>query len=63
MSDQSPRKAGGRKDSAQKYDEELAQPPSAAAAPAIDQKELKNGAQERSKQLPMLEKVLAVFQK
>lgn len=63
MSDQSPRKAGGRKDSAQKYDEELAQPPSAAAAPAIDQKELKNGAQERSKQRPMLEKVLAVFQK
>ena len=63
MSDQSPRKAGGCKDSAQKYDEELAQPPSAAAAPAIDQKELKNGAQERSKQRPMLEKVLAVFQK
>ena len=63
MSDQSPRKAGGCKDSAQKYDEELAQPPSAAAAPAIDQKILKNGAQERSKQRPMLEKVLAVFQK
>jgi len=63
MSDQSPRNAGGRKDSAQKYDEELAQPPSAAAAPAIDQKDLKDGAQERSKKRPILEKVLAVFQK
>jgi len=63
MSDQSPRKPGDRKDSAQKYDEELAQPPSAVNAPEIDQKELKNGAQERSKKRPMLEKVLSVFQK
>ncbi len=63
MSDQSSRKSGGRKDSAQKYDEELSKPPSAAATPAINQKELKNGAKERSKKRPMLEKVLSVFQK
>lgn len=63
MSENSPRKPGTRQDSAQKYDEELANPPEVGAAAPIDTKELKNGATERSKKRPLLEKVLSVFKK
>lgn len=63
MSDHSQRKPGVRQDPAQKYDEELSKPPSAKASAAINTKELKAGATERSKKRPLLEKVLSVFQK
>src|SRR5690606_21358483 len=68
MSDQSPPpKAGasssGTADPAQRYDEELANPPAQGSAEHVDRASLNNGAKERSKQRPLLQKLLSVFQK
>lgn len=64
MSDQSPSTPGGiPPDIAKKYDEELINPPVAADGESVDPGELKAGAQERAKQRPLLQKILAVFQK
>jgi ribonuclease G len=45
------------------YDEELAHPPKENKAEALDRTELKNGAQDRAKQRPLLQKIVAAFQK
>ncbi|HRE07114.1 MAG TPA: Rne/Rng family ribonuclease [Opitutaceae bacterium] len=45
------------------YDAELTNPPPTTDAPEVDTAQLKNGAQERSKQRPLLQKILSVFQK
>ncbi len=50
-------------DVAQKYDEELVNPPPQSEAVQISSAELKAGADERSKNRPFLQKILAVFQK
>jgi ribonuclease G len=47
----------------QSLDEELAQPPDEVEAEPVDRAELKAGAQERSKQRPLLQKILSVFKK
>lgn len=60
MSDQShPASA----DESARYDEELSHPPAEGEAVTIDRKELKNGAKDRSKQRPLLQKIVAAFQK
>ena len=62
MSDQnSPQ--GGTADPSSKYDEELAKPPAQRKAAATDRKGLKKGAEERSKKRPLLQKIVAAFQK
>ena len=63
MSDQSQPNNGVPPDVAAKYDEELVNPPQQSDAAPVDTAELKAGAQERSKQRPLLQKILAVFQK
>ena len=63
MSDQSQPHNGVPPDVAAKYDEELVHPPQPSDAGPVDTAELKAGAQERSKQRPLLQKILAVFQK
>jgi ribonuclease G len=64
MSDQnSSRKRGKAADSDSRYDEELAKPPQQHKAPATDRKGLKKGAEERSKKRPLLQKIVAAFQK
>ncbi|MFZ9682475.1 MAG: Rne/Rng family ribonuclease, partial [Cephaloticoccus sp.] len=63
MSDSSPSNPGAQQDPAHKYDEELANPPPVTEAPAISSAELKAGATERSKQRPLLQKIISVFQK
>ncbi|MBE7538108.1 MAG: Rne/Rng family ribonuclease [Opitutaceae bacterium] len=45
------------------YDSELANPPPITDAPEVDSKALRANAQERSKQRPLLQKILGVFQK
>ena len=45
------------------HDEELTQPPPLTQPEPIDRAELKAGAQERAKDRPFLQKILAVFQK
>src|SRR5881227_2089110 len=50
-------------DLAYKYDEELAHPPAASETGPVTVSELKAGADERAKQRPLLQKILAVFQK
>jgi ribonuclease G len=45
------------------HDEELALPPPLSEAEPLDRAELKAGAEERAKQRPLLQKILAVFQK
>ncbi len=50
-------------DPSSRYDEELAQPPPNQAPETIDRAELKAGALQRSQQRPLLQKILAVFQK
>ncbi len=65
MSDQSqpaPRESTSP-DAPNHHDEELSQPPPIQQAEKIDRAELKAGAQERSKQRPLLQKILAVFKK
>ena len=62
MSDQnSPQ--GGTADPSSKYDEELAKPPPQRKAAATDRKGLKKGAEDRSKKRPLLQKIVAAFQK
>jgi len=45
------------------FDEELTNPPPVTDAPDVDSRELRDGAQERSKNRPFLQKILSVFQK
>ena len=63
MSDQSTPAPGSSPRADQQYDEEMANPPSATESVAVDASELREGAQERSRQRPLLQKVLAVFRK
>lgn len=53
----------GSSDPATHYDEELAHPPTQKKGEALDRKGLKKGAQDRSKQRPLLQKIVAAFQK
>ncbi len=62
MSDQS-QPSGVPQDVAAKYDEELVNPPVVPETTQIDAAALKAGADERAKQRPLLQKILAVFQK
>ncbi len=63
MSDQSQPNSGVPQDVAQKYDEELVNPPPASNSAPVSSSELKAGADERAKQRPLLQKILAVFKK
>jgi len=64
MSDQnSNRGNAASSDPATHYDEELAHPPTQKKGEALDRKVLKKGAQERSQQRPLLQKIVAAFQK
>ena len=50
-------------DVAQRYDEELVNPPAELEVKPVSNAELKAGAADRAKQRPLLQKILAVFQK
>ncbi len=50
-------------DAASKYDEELINPPPQTESAPVSAAELKAGASERAKNRPLLQKILAVFQK
>ncbi|MBL9200428.1 MAG: Rne/Rng family ribonuclease [Opitutaceae bacterium] len=50
-------------DAAQKYDEELVNPPAPTESAPVSAEELKAGADERAKNRPFLQKILAIFQK
>ena len=63
MSDQSQPNSGVPQDVAAKYDEELVNPPPVRDTVPVSTNELKAGAAERAKQRPLLQKILAVFQK
>ena len=63
MSDSSQPKPGIPQDVAQKYDEELVNPPPQTESAPVSTAELKAGAAERAKNRPLLQKILAVFQK
>ena len=63
MSDSSQPNPGIPPDVAQKHDEELVNPPPATAAQQVSAAELKAGAEERARQRPLLQKILAVFKK
>ena len=65
MSDQSQSPSRGQPapDDSQKYDEELANPPPSIEAEPVNRADLKAGAVERSKQRPLLQKILSVFKK
>ena len=63
MSDQSQSNPGIPQDLAQKYDEELVNPPPASDSAPVTATELKAGAVDRAKQRPLLQKILSVFQK
>jgi ribonuclease G len=63
MSDSSQPNPDAPTDVAQKYDAELVNPPPAANSAPVSPAELKAGADERAKQRPLLQKILAVFQK
>ncbi len=63
MSDQPTPMSGAKPDAARNYDAELANPPPAPEPVAVDPSELKAGADERAKQRPFLQKILAVFRK
>ncbi len=65
MSDQSQSPSRGQPapDDSHKYDEELANPPPSVDSEPVDRAELKAGAVERSKQRPLLQKILSVFKK
>jgi ribonuclease G len=45
------------------FDAELTNPPPVTEPPQVNSADLKNGAVERSKQRPLLQKILSVFQK
>lgn len=61
MSDQP--NSGIPQDVTRQYDEELVNPPASASAQPVSSSELKAGADERAKQRPLLQKILAVFKK
>jgi ribonuclease G len=64
MSDpQQSQPSGVPPDVAQKYDEELVNPPAQSQSAPVSSAELKAGAAERAKNRPLLQKILAVFQK
>jgi ribonuclease G len=63
MSEQPQSNPDAPQDVAQQYDAELANPPTARDVAAPSATELKSGAQERSQQRPLLQKILAVFRK
>ena len=64
MSDQSPApSSGAQPPDARNYDEELTNPPPVVESEPVDRNELKTGAQARSKDRPLLEKILQVFKK
>jgi ribonuclease G len=63
MSESSQPNPGIPQDVAQKYDEELVNPPPVPAAQSVSASELKAGAAERAQQRPLLQKILAVFKK
>jgi ribonuclease G len=63
MSDQSQSTPGIPQDLAQKYDEELVNPPPASESAPVTPAELKAGAADRAKNRPLLQKILSVFQK
>ena len=63
MSDQSQSSPGIPQDLAQKYDEELVNPPPASESAPVTASELKAGAADRAKNRPLLQKILSVFQK
>src|ERR1039457_827021 len=62
MSEQS-QPASSAEDAIRKYDEELVNPPPVRDTAPVSANELKAGAAERAKQRPLLQKILAVFQK
>ena len=62
MSDQ-PQSTPSPEDVLRKHDEELVNPPPASESEPISADELKAGAKERSKNRPLLQKILSVFQK
>jgi ribonuclease G len=63
MSDSSQSNPGFPKDLAQKYDDELVNPPPASESAPVSAADLKAGADDRAKNRPLLQKILAVFQK
>ncbi len=64
MSDQNSNSGNaGSSEPATHYDEELAHPPTQKKGEAIDRNGLKKGAQDRAKQRPLLQKIVAAFQK
>ncbi len=63
MSDQSQPQSAVPPDVAAKYDEELVNPPPQTESAPVSASELKAGAAERAKNRPLLQKILAVFQK
>ncbi len=64
MSDQNSSGNGAQPaDPASQYDEELANPPVQRKAEALDRGGLKKGAQDRAKQRPLLQKIVAAFKK
>jgi ribonuclease G len=63
MSDQSSANSDVPADVSQQYDADLANPPAERELAAISPADLKSGAQERSQQRPLLQKILAVFRK
>ena len=63
MSDQTQPQPGVPPDVTRQYDEELVNPPPQTEVKPVSAEELKAGAEERAKQRPLLQKILAVFQK
>ncbi len=63
MSDSTQSSSGIPQDVAQKYEEELVNPPPQSESAPVTAAELKAGAAERAQQRPFLQKILAVFQK
>jgi len=63
MSDQTPSNSDLSQDVSQPYDDEMAQPPPAREVEPVSADELKAGAQERARNRPLLQKMLAVFRK
>jgi ribonuclease G len=63
MSDQPQQNGDAQQDAAQPYDAELANPPETREVVVPSSADLKAGAQQRSQQRPLLQKILSVFRK
>ena len=63
MSEQNQPQPGLPPDIAKQHEEDLVNPPPATEVQPVSAEELKAGAAERAKQRPLLQKILAVFQK